>query len=99
MYNDEAEIHSLANDSKEQKRIIESLQAELETQKAEAAKAKKKHAEWGEGLRTKNERFREEKRLWGREATLIRQEVNDLQAVVRRQSEELSAVKNECVGL
>lgn len=80
---------------KEQKAVIESLTAELAQQRREASQAQQKHNKWQEQLREKLAGFREEKRLWQSEASVIRTDLSDAQAFTQRQKEELTRVKNE----
>jgi len=92
---DEAEIHTFVNRIKEQAKTISTLTAELSQQRSEASQAQQKHVKWQKELRDKVSGFREERRNWQTEATSLRTDLQESQALVRRQGEELAGVKNE----
>lgn len=92
---DEAEVHTFVNRIKEQAKTISTLTAELTQQRSEASQAQQKHVKWQKELRDKVSGFREERRNWQTEATSLRTDLQETQALVTQQREELAGVKNE----
>ncbi|WRT67160.1 uncharacterized protein IL334_004126 [Kwoniella shivajii] len=86
--NDEAEIHSFANQ-------IADLSAQLSQARTEGTQNQSKHMIWQTQLRNKVAMFREEKASWQSEAARIRAELSEAHATAKAQREELAEVKNE----
>ncbi|KAL1406893.1 hypothetical protein Q8F55_006305 [Vanrija albida] len=92
---DEAEIHTFLNKIKELTKTIATMTAELSQQRSEATQAQQKHVKWQEQLRDKVSSFREERRAWQTEATKIRSELSEANAMAKRLRDELAEVRNK----
>lgn len=92
---DEAEIHTFLNKIKELTKTITTMTAELSQQRTEATQAQQKHVKWQEQLRDKVSGFREERRAWQTEATKIRSELSEANAMAKRLRDELAEARNK----